>query len=106
MVDAFGVGIQDWTIAGVTNGMVCTGTQGTAPVIDRLNVIGATGNAFSMTGTYSSNSLRLRDSNLSSGGNTVDISGTIVGMEFSGDAISTGGNGFKFSGSAPGGILL
>jgi hypothetical protein len=102
-----GVGLMNYTALNLVNGCVITGTTNTGPILDGFNPIGATGKGVDVQGNITNRALRIRNALISSVGNAIDISGTILGLEFTGDSISTGtGNGLKISGTVSNGASL
>jgi hypothetical protein len=102
-----GVGITNYTVIGATNGLVMTGTTNSGPVIRSFNPISLSGKGIDIQGNITSGALRISDALIQNViGNAVEVSGSIQGMDFSGDAISTTGNGMRISGTVAGVALL
>jgi hypothetical protein len=113
-IDQGSVLLNGWTLLGtIVNGLVMTNTGNTGPILNSFNPIGCTGRGIYINGDISVSALRINDGVIGSTsapiiGNAIEIAAgkTIQGMSFSGDAISSGGNGLKIAGAVAGGLLL
>lgn len=101
-----GLGLMNFTALNLVNGCVMTGTTNSGPILDGFNPIGATGKGIDIQGNITLGALRIRNALISSVNHGIDISGDILGFEFSGDSIASTGNGLKISGTIAGGALL
>jgi len=101
-----GVGLMNYTALNLVNGCVMTGTTNNGPILDGFNPIGATGKGVDIQGNITFGALRIRKALISSVGNAIEVSGSILGFEFDGDAAATTGNGLKISGTVAQGASL
>lgn len=114
-INSSNVLLDGWTIIGaslggtVVNGMEMTGTANSGPIINNFNPIGLTGKGIYINGDITSRALRINDANIDTvAGIGVEIAAgaKILGMSFTGDAISSGANGMKIAGVVAGGLSL
>ena len=104
--DASGVSVMNYTIVNGGTGVRLFGSNNTGPILEGINPINCASKGIDIAGEIVSGTLRIRDANITSVFEGIDIRSDIQGLEISGDVESVLDNGLKISSNVVGGALI